>query len=225
MKISGNLLLCVALLSLAPCALAQDTLDTLNVSESMKITPLGDGILTTAFTLSAKQFAKWQDKYGQDQGLLRRDMNNNYTGQFETADWDVKTDNMNRTITVSVRTLGAVIPRGGGVFEFRVPKQWRGGERNGTTYSYNFVEPIGGGAVAQTNAKLVLPDSASHFVEDKSETGDPVIQYRVPVGGLSGILLWAGIAFVAFGAAAVAVALTVLKDAPVPPPPPAPARA
>jgi hypothetical protein len=225
MRIFGNLLLSVSLLWLAPGLFAQDTLDTLNVSETMKVTPLGDGILTTAFTLSAKQFAKWESKYGQDQGLLRRDMNNNYTGQFETSDWDVKTDNMNRTITVSVKTRGAVIPRGGGVFEFRVPKQWRGGERNGTTYSYNFVEPIGGGGVAQTNAKLVLPETASRFVEDKSETGDPVIQYRVPVGGLSGVLLWAGIAFVVLGAAAVVVALTVLKDAPVPPPPPAPARA
>jgi hypothetical protein len=224
MKIFRNLLFSVSLLSLAPGAFAQDTLDTLNVSEVMKITPLGDGVMTTTFTLSAKQFANWEKKYGQDQGLLRRDMNNNYTGQFETSDWDVKTDNMNRTIAVSVTTRGAVIPRGGGVFEFRVPKQWRGGERNGTTYSYNFVEPLGGGGVAQTNAKVVLPETASHFVEDKSETGDPVIQYRVPVGGLSGILLWAGLAFVVLGAAAVVVALTVLKGAAAPPPP-APARA
>ena len=120
------------------------------VSNVMKITPLGDGVMTMTFTLSAKQFANWQSKYGQDQGLLRRDMNNNYTGQFETSDWDVKIDTMNRTITVSVKTRGAVIPRGGGVFEFRVPKLWRGGERNGTTYSYNFVEPVGGGTVAQS---------------------------------------------------------------------------
>jgi hypothetical protein len=223
MRILGKLLLSVSLLWLAPGVFAQETLDTFNVSNVMKITPLGDGVMTVTFTLTAKQFALWQSKYGQDQGLLRRDMNNNYTGQFETSDWDVKIDTMNRSIAVSVKTRGAVIPRGGGVFEFRVPKQWRGGERNGTTYSYNFVEPMGGGAVAQTNAKVMLPETATQFVEDKSETGDPVIQYRVPVGGLSGILLWVGLALLVLGAAAVGVALTVLKGASAGPP--APVRA
>jgi hypothetical protein len=220
MKIFLNLLLAVSLLWVAPGAFAQESMDTFNVSNVMKISPLGDGEMTLTFTLSAKQFARWQSKYGQDQGLLRRDMNNNYTGQFETSNWDVKIDTMNRSIAVSVKTRGAVIPRGGGVFEFRVPKQWRGGERNGATYSFNFVEPMGGGGVAQTNAKVVLPETATHFVEDKSETGDPVIQYQAPVGGLSGILLWAGLALVVLGAAAAAVALTVLKNAPAPPPAP-----
>jgi hypothetical protein len=217
MKIFYKLIGIVLWLSLAPCVFAQDTLDTINLSNVMKISPLGDGVTTMTFTLTAKQFANWQSKYGQDEGLLRRDMNNNYTGQFETSDWAVKTDSMNRTVTVSVKTLGAVVPRGGGVFEFRVPKQWRGGERNGTTYSYNFVEPVGGGTVAQTNAKLVLPATASHFSEDKSETGDPIIQYKVPTGGFGGILLWAGIALAVIGLVLAAIGLT-LKSAPAPQP-------
>lgn len=215
MKTLGKLLLSVSLVSLAPCAFAQEaTVETINLSNVMRITPLGDGVMTLGFTLSARQFAGWESKYGQDQGLLRRDMNNNYTGQFETSDWDVKTDQMNRTITVTVKVRGAVIPRGGGVFEFRVPKQWRGGERNGTTYSYNFVEPAGSGAVAQTNAKVILPDTASHFVEDKSETGDPVIQYKVPIGGMGSLLLYAGIAVAGLGVIAMIIALAVLKDTP-----------
>jgi hypothetical protein len=213
MKTLSKLLLSASLVSLAPGLFSQEaTMETLNVSNVMKITPLGDGAVTLAFTLTARQYAAWESKYGQDRGLLRRDMNNNYTGQFETSDWDVKTDRMNRTITVSVKVRGAIVPKGGGVFEFRVPKSWRGGERNGTTYSYNFVEPIGNGAVGQTNAKVVLPESASHFVEDKSETGDPAIQYRVPTGGPGGILLWAGLACAVLGAVAVCVAIAVLKD-------------
>jgi hypothetical protein len=225
MKIFFRLVLLVSLLSLAPCVFAQDTLDTFNVSEVVTVNPLGDGVMTMTFTLTARQFANWQSKYGQDEGLLRRDMNNNYTGQFETSDWAVKTDSMNRTIAVSVAVRGFVIPRGGGVFEFRVPKQWRGGERSGTTYSYNFVEPIGGGAVGQTNVKLVLPETASHFVGDKSETGDPIIQYKVPVGGMGGILLWGGIALAVLGAVLAVIALAALKDAPAAPPPQMPAHA
>jgi hypothetical protein len=220
MKSLGKLVLAVSLVSAAPCLFAQETLETINVSNVMKITPLGDGIMTVTFTLSARQFANWQSKYGQDQGLLRRDMNNNYMGQFETSDWDVKIDQMNRTIAVNVKIRGAVVPRGGGVFEFRVPKQWRGGERNGTTYSYNFVEPVGSGVVGQTNAKLVLPDTATHFVESKSETGDPVIQYKVPLGEMGGMLLWAGIGLAALGAIVLVIAL-VMKSAPAGQPLPA----
>ncbi|HMD70000.1 MAG TPA: hypothetical protein VKF41_01580 [Bryobacteraceae bacterium] len=228
MKIFYKLLLSVSWLALAPGVFAQNSLNTpdnFNVSNVMTISAVGDGVLTTTSTLTAQQFAAWQNKYGQDQGLLRRDMDNNYTGQFDTSDWDVKIDSMNRVVTVSVKIMGAVIPRGGGVFEFRVPKQWQGGERNGATYSYNFADSQGGGVIAQTSVKLVLPDSASHFVEDKSETGERIIQYRVPAGGLSGILLWAGLAFVILGAAAAVVALAVLKDAPVPVPPPPPMHA
>jgi hypothetical protein len=226
MKIFYKLLLSVSWLSLATGAFAQNSLntpETFNFSNVMKISPLGDGVMTLTSTLTAQQFAAWQNKYGQDQGLLRRDNENYYTGQYDTSDWNVKIDSMNRVITVSVKILGAVIPRGGGVFEFRVPKQWQGGERNGTTYSYNFADSLGSGIIAQTNCKLVLPDTASHFVEDKSETGDPIIQYRVPVNDIGGMLLWVGLVLLVLGAAAAAVALTVLKD--VPAPPYAPARA
>jgi len=216
MKISSILLLAV-LLAAAGGLLAQDT-QSLNVGILMKVDPLGDGTMTMTFTLSAIQFKSWQAKYGEDQGLLRRDMMNNYMGQFDTSDWDVKTDTMNRTVAISVKAHGIVIPRGGGTFEFRVPKSWRGGERNGTTYSYNFAEPSGDGGIIQTNAKLVLPATASHFTEDKSETGEPVIQYRVPVGGLTGILLYAGAAFLLCGVLAIVLAVAVIK-------PPRPARA
>jgi hypothetical protein len=223
MKIFYKLLLSVSLLSLVPGAFAQNSLntpDTFNVTNVMTISAVGDAVLTSTSTLTAVQFANWQNKYGQDQGLLRRDMNNYYTGQYETSDWDVKIDSMNRVITVSVKIYGAVIPRGGGVFEFRVPKQWQGGERNGTTYSYNFADSQANGVIAQTNIRLVLPASASNFAGDKSETGDPIIQYKVPVGGLSAILLWAGIVLAVLGVAAMIVALVALKDDPVIAPPP-----
>ena len=210
MKISSILLLLAVLLAAACGLLAQDT-QSINVGIVMKVDPLGDGVMTMTFTLSAIQFKNWQSKYGEDQGLLRRDMTNNYMGQFDTSDWDVKTDTMNRTVAISVKAHGIVIPRGGGMFEFRVPKSWRGGERNGTTYSYNFAEPSGDGGIVQTNAKLILPVTASHFTEDKSETGEPVIQYRVPVGSLSGIMLYAGAAFLAAGLLAIVIAVALVK--------------
>ena len=211
MRISSKLLLCGCILAAAGGLFAQAA-DSINVATMLTIDPLGDGVMKFTTTLTAQQFANWQEKYGQDTGLLRRDMTNNYVGQYDTSDWDVKVDSMNRVVTVSVKAHGMVIPRGGGVFEFRVPKSWRGGERNGTTYSYNFANSLGSGMIEQDNVKLILPSAASHFTEDKSETGDPIIQYRVPTGGMTAILLYAGAAFVVLGLLVVVLALAVIKQ-------------
>jgi hypothetical protein len=211
MKISSKSLLCGCLLAASSALFAQSA-DSINVATTMTIDPLGDGIMKINTTLTAQQFANWQEKYGQDQGLLRRDMTNNYVGQYDTFDWDVKTDTMNRVVTVSVKAHGMVIPRGGGAFEFRVPKSWRGGERNATTYSYNYANSLGNGLIEQDNIKLVLPATASQFTEDKSETGDPIIQYHVPVGGMSAMLLYAGAAFLVLGLLVIILAITVIKQ-------------
>jgi hypothetical protein len=65
--------------------------------------------------------------------------------------------------------------------------------------------------VIQNNVKLTLPASASDFADDKSETGDRVIRYRLPVGGIGAWLFWMGIAALAIGAAAVAYAFLAMK--------------
>ena len=198
----------VVLFALAPLAAAADELDTLNMDWTMKVEPIGDSTTTIRFNLTAKQFENWQAKYGQNQSLLKRDLSKGVS-QFETSDWDVQEKQMDRLITISFKVKGSVIHKGGGVFEFRVPKQWRGGERSGSMYAYNFVEPLGPGSVLQNNIKLVLPDAASHFKEDKSETGDRIIQYTVPVPGSSRMALWLGLFLVVAGAGLVGMALAV----------------
>jgi hypothetical protein len=63
---------------------------------------------------------------------------------------------------------------------FPVPKNWRGGDRNGTTLSYNFVEALGTGAVAQYNAKVTLPADTKDIKDDTGDSGERVVSYIVP---------------------------------------------
>ena len=210
MKIFSKLLFAAGLLAGALVLVAQDA-ETISVNTTMNVNGTGDAQMTVTTTLTAKQFANWKSQYGDDQGLLKRDMEKDYLGAFDLSDWDVKMDSMNRVVTVAVKVHGVVIPRGNGTFEFRVPKSWRGGERNGTTYNYNFANNIGDGMIEQSNVKLILPATASHFTEDKSETGDTVIQYRLPSGSMAGMLLYAGIAFLLLGGLAIVMAMTVIK--------------
>lgn len=196
-----------AMVACAPLALAQD-LATMNLEETMKVDAIGDGVMTIKMGFNAEQYLGWQSKYGQNPSLLKRDMGK-FVSQYETSDWDVQQNQMERKVTISVKIRGCVIHKGGGLFEFRVPKQWRGGDRSGNVYSYNFVEAAPGGGVIQNNVKLILPESASHFAEDKSESGDPIVQYSVPIGGAGKVLLWFGVGLMAIGAVLAGVSFLI----------------
>jgi hypothetical protein len=211
MRQTSKVLAAISLVALGSALFGQtNPPDPVKITDTMKVDSVGNGVMTFSFQLTAIQFANWQAKYGQDQGLLRRDLTNNYLGMFDTSDWDVKIDAMNRVVTVSVKTKGAVIPKGGGMFAFPVPKQWSGGERNGSTYTYNFHD---GSSNTENNIKIILPETSSHFSEDHMENGNPVIVYKVAGGGMGDLLMWAGIGFAAVGLLAIVIALAVLKPA------------
>jgi hypothetical protein len=202
--------LTVFFLAIAGVALAANDLETFNVDQTMTFDQIGDGVLTLKLTLNGEQFQNWQSKYGTNQSLLKRDMSA-YVSQYEASGWDMQVNQMDRIVTITCKFKGAVLYRGAGLFEFRVPKAWRGGERNGSIYSFNYVELIRNGLVAQNNVRLVLPAESSNFADDKAETGDRVIRYHLPVSAAAGWLLWAGIAALLVGAAATAFALLGMK--------------
>ena len=202
-----NILMLGAALAAIPLFGAQ--LETINIDQVYTVDSLGDGSLMVKMTLNGAQFQQWQSKYGQNQSLLKRDLNP-YVSRFEASDWQMQVNQMDRIVTITCKIKGAVMHRGGGQFEFRVPKTWRGGERHDSTFSFNFVEPVGPGTVSQNNIKLVLPDGASGYADDKSETGDRVIRYHQSVGG-TGWLLWAGVALLVLGTGTLGFAYLGIK--------------
>jgi hypothetical protein len=192
-------------IAFAAAAVAAPQLETINIDQTLTVDPVGDGVLTLKYTFNGEQFQIWQEKYGQNASLLKRDMSQ-YVSQYEAYGWDMQENQMDRIVTVTCKFKGGMLYRGGGIFEFRVPKAWRGGTRHDNTFLFNFVQPIADGVVAQNNITLILPGAASDFSDDKSETGDRVIRYRLPVGGMGAWLLWVGLAALVAGAAVTAFA-------------------
>ncbi|MGA2328057.1 MAG: hypothetical protein ABSH05_17400, partial [Bryobacteraceae bacterium] len=180
MRLFTGILLSIAL---APVALPAPELQTISIDQTLSVDRIGDGVMVLKLTLNGEQFQNWQSKYGQNQSLLKRDLGQ-YVSQYEAYGWDMQVNQMDRIVTITCKFRGAILHLGGGLFEFRVPKAWRGGERHDTTFSFNFIQPAANGVVIQNNVKLTLPASASDFADDKSETGDRVIRYRLPVGGI-----------------------------------------
>jgi len=152
---------------------------TLSIGEEMKIDAIGDGAIAINLTLTAGQYANWNQKYGQNKSLLKRDMGK-FVSQYDTYDWEVKSNDMDRTVSIGIKAHGLVTHLGNGMYEFDVPKDWRGGDRNGNTISYNFVE-TDSGLVQQFNCKVTLPPDAKDVKNDTGESGQKVLRYSVPV--------------------------------------------
>lgn len=209
------LLLLAAMIALEQHASAQNNrnaVETMNFDQVMEVDELGEATIAIKMTFTAAQFQNWQQKYGSNKSLLKRDMNK-FISQYETYDWDVTEKQMSREITVTLKAKGTVIHKGRGVTEFRIPKEWRGGERRDNTFTFNYVEGIAPGVVGQFNVKLVAPKSATNFREQLSETGEKVIQYSVPTVGRKTWMLTAGVITCVLGAGLLGLAF-VGKTAP-----------
>lgn len=222
------LLMLVMLACAASTTLAQ-SLQTISFNQDMKVDELGDCAIKIAFNLNAKQYAAWNQKYGQNKSMLKRDLGK-VLSQYDTYDWKIDVAEMDRQITVGVKAHGAVKHDGGGRYEFPVPKNWKGGGLNGNTLEYNYIEPLGEGAVGQYQIKLVLPASATGIKNDTGESGEPIVRYSVPVPrSHGGLLLSAGIIIMVLGLAAMLLGVFAQRlglgaagqSQQSPPPPPA----
>ena len=197
-----------ALLASAPATAAGPPIDTIAFDESITLDPIGDASIAITFTLSASQYVNWQQKYGQNKSLLRRDLGK-LVSQYETYNWDVQTNEMERRLTVSVNAHGAVKHRGGGQYELEVPPSWRAGPIQGTTLEYNYVESLGVGVVGQHNVKVILPPGTHDIAQGSGESGEPVVRYTVPVPHrvAAVALLVSGLTTILIGAGLIAFAL------------------
>lgn len=152
----------------------------LNIDQTMNVGENGDGKCTFRMTFTAAQFQNWQAKYGQNVSLLKRDMGKTVS-QYETANWRVDVNQMEREVVITFDAVGVTVYKGNGTYEFTVPKAWRGGDRNGTSFTYSYVEALGPSLQSHNTIRLNLPATASGFKDSQSETGETVIAYKLPV--------------------------------------------
>jgi len=161
------------------------------VETSVVVEDNGDSRLSTSIEMTAQQFAGWKEKYGLNPSLLRRDMGKTMS-QFETLDFKVDQNDMDREVTVSFLVKGMVVHKGGGRYEMTVPENWEGGRRVGNEYEFHYPESIDPNTIAQNSVRVTLPDDASGFREQLAEQGDKVIEYRMPRQSSGKIQLMAG---------------------------------
>jgi len=205
----AHLCMLVLLVLIASVPARADNLQTINIDETLNVDPIGNADMVIKFKLTASQFNAWQAKYGQNSSLLKRDLSK-YVSKYDTSDWDVQEKQMDREVTVSLKARGVLKYHGDGEFEFTIPKAWRGGDRTNNTYSFNYVESIGQGQIAQHTEKVILPERATNFRDATSEEGDKVIKYTLPAStGGGGWMLWLGILAMIGGSGIGASALLV----------------
>jgi len=218
----------VALLAIPsrPAGAEAPQIQTMLFDQTITIDPLGDAAIGITLSLNATQYMGWQQKYGQNKALLKRDLSK-FVSQYDTYNWDVQTNEMERRVTITMSAHGAVKHRGGGQYEFDVPKNWRGGQLRGNVVDYNYVESLGVGVVGQYSVKVVLPGSARNIATTTGESGEPVVRYQVPVRhhgitlglfipGVMSLLIGAGLIVFSLRGRRGRPAATALR--PVPPP-------
>ncbi len=203
--------LAAALLIVAPRpARANAQLSTMDINQEARVDTLGNATMTYSIHFTAAQFQNWQEKYGQNKSLLKRDMNK-FVSQWETYDWDVTEKEMERQVTVTFKAKGIVRYKGDGTFEVQIPKSWRGGERSGNVVHFNYIEPAGLGAVTQYAVSVVLPDQAAKVHDQLADDGDKLIDYSMPVGGSHGWMLFTGLSAMLSGVLAVGGAMLATR--------------
>ncbi len=198
---------------------AQASPEMLLSEETQVADELGNARFNVKIKLTAKQYLVWKQKYGSNPSILRRDMGR-LTSQYETSNFKLEQDDMNREIRISMDANGVVTHKGGGEFEFKVPKEWTGGQRVNNEYRFNYVQSLGPGALMQHSVAIVLPERAGNMHDQLSEEGDKVIQYRLPqkshgTGWIAGTIV-----FGILGVAGIALGLTGKSPSAAPPPTP-----
>ncbi len=209
------LILTVLLLTMFLCApsVRAQQVETINFDQKMLIDPLGNGTLTIKMNFTASQFQQWQAKYGQSKSLLKRDLDK-LLSQYDTYGWDVTERQMEREITVTLSARGVMRYLGDGRYEFDVPKEWRGGERRENRYTFNYIEALGPGVMAQYAVTLELPASAIDFSDTTGTSGQQVVRYTVPpqpekpAGPKIGLLAGGGVLVLLGGVLGVAGLIT-----------------
>jgi hypothetical protein len=194
-----SLFLCLLAIVLLALPARGQQVSTTTFDQVMHIDPLGDMSMTMKFSLTASEYQMWNAKYGQNKSLLKRDIGR-LLSQWDTHDWKVDVNEMERQVSVSLKVHGAVMHKGGGSYEFDVPKPWKGGDRNGTTVRYNYIQSFGPSSIGQYNVTINLPEAASDIKEDTGSSGQKVLRYKVPVPSQSnGLGLGLGIALTLIG--------------------------
>jgi hypothetical protein len=157
----------------------------------------------------ATQFINWQQRYGMNPSLLRREVGKMLSA-YDITDFQIDKNEMNREVTVTIAASGATRNMGDGLVEMDVPKEWRLINQDGPELKFNFIEPLGTGVSIQHHVTVNLPEAATDVSElFPAAGGQNRFTYRQPTGTRSSMPLVLGIVLAAMGAGVATVGFVV----------------
>jgi hypothetical protein len=170
---------------------------------------LGNADISATFTLPAAQWRLWNQTYGQNEFLLKRDFEHQFSA-VELYDFKLERDEMNRTATLRMKGAASAEYRGNGVWEAELEKGARGTKVSDTVWQFS-KSSAEGGAILQQTFRVKLPEGARGAEQVAGELGVPVLRYELRPAHRSPVLLVAG---GAAGAAGLALLLLGLLRKP-----------
>jgi len=189
-----------------PATAQQDT-QVIQQDIEVIVDSLGNADIAAKFTLPAAQWRMWKQTYGENESLLKRDFEHQYSAVV-LKDIKLARDDMNRTATLSMKGEADAEYRGDGVWEVELEKGLRGTKVSDTEWHFTKTSAEDG-AVLQQNFVLKLPTGTKGTQEAVNELGVPVLKYELRAARRSPMLPIVGAALGLLGL--VAIVLGILR--------------
>ena len=203
----------VPLLLLVVLALAGGTAraqETMHVEQTIDVDELGDGTFKMLMTFTASQFQAWQDRFGDNPALLRRDITLNLS-QYDVTGFNLEKNELDREVTITLSASGMTRYKGDGLFELDVPKNWKLANKDKNVLKFTYLEPAGMMTI-QHHVTINLPEAASDVTDPhRAEGGMQRMTYTMPVKRDSSLMLILGIVLLVAGLAVTAVGAVKAK--------------
>jgi hypothetical protein len=182
-------------------ALAQQVTPIVQQDIEVVVDAVGNAGVSAKFTLPAAQWQLWKQAYGQNESLLKRDFQHQYSAVV-LKDFKLERDDMNRTATLSMKSEANAEYRGDGAWEVELEKGLRSTRVSDTQWHFTKTSAEAG-AVLQQNFVLKLPKGARGTQEAVNELGVPVLKYELKAARRSPLLPIVGAALGLLGLAAI----------------------
>lgn len=193
-------------LSPAKTALAiQQEVPVVEQDIEVVVDSLGNAEISATFTLPAAQWRMWNQTYGQNEFLLKRDFEHQFSAVV-LRDFKLDRDEMNRTAKLSMKGAASAEYRGNGVWEVELEKGARGTEISDTVWQFSKSTGQSGGILQQT-FRVKLPEGAKNSEQVSGEMGVPVLRYTLAPERRSPVLLIAGVVLALLGLGLLTVGL------------------
>ncbi len=172
----------------------------MNVKQSIDVNEVGDATIVMHMSFNASQFQNWQQRYGMNPSLLKREMSKELT-PYDITDFKLDKNDMDRKVTITIKARGVTTYRGNGRSEIEVPKNWRLVDQDDHELKFNYLEDVGNGVTIQGDVTTTLPVTATDVSDPvPAEGGMKRITYHMPVeSGKSSMGLVPGVLLIVVG--------------------------